>query len=279
VRAFGEGGGSLGSHGGLSLRRYVAIGALLRSFPRPRKAEVLAQVGMADKDWEGARACWMAALRAPGDEAATLLERWSAEFDEAWETLQADPPSMEDLESARARAAVPAEVPTYLRPFAVQSLQSTMPSLGVPTIVDLPFSAAIDAPQAAQPVPATMRSKLRGTMAAREPIAPGRVLPFPSASPVAAPPAAVVVAVAPSDLRRVELTVEQYASLTVELRFFPNTRAAILARYGIVDEAAFAALEAAWTPRIAWEPGVVARWSDACSAYRTWLLERTRAGR
>lgn len=275
------------SHGGLSMARYVAVGALLRAFPRPRKGEVLAKVGLDDKDWERARACWMAALRANGDEAAALLESWSTAFDRAWETLQADPPSMEDLDAARARKAAPADVPTYLREGAVEParvenkkidrLQATMPSVGAPRTAELPFKGKIDAPRPrATRVPMTMRSKETGTLETKEPLVRGaQILPFrgPKSAPV---DVAVVEPSTPAPVK-VDLTVEQYASLTVELAFWPDARAATLARYGIADEDAFARLEADWRPRIAWEPGVVARWSEACRAYRAWLVERAQA--
>ena len=85
-----------------------------------------------------------------------------------------------------------------------------------------------------------------------------------------APPAALAPLAAPPDPWRspaARLTLEQYASLTVELDRWPAHGAAILARYGLTD---LAAERAAWECVLA-DPAERARFASLCAEYRGWL--------
>lgn len=73
------------------------------------------------------------------------------------------------------------------------------------------------------------------------------------------------------------LTLEQMASLDVELQAWPEARPATLARYGIGGEKEMAALVASWVARLGRDPSLVRRWNKACDTYRVWLKERTTA--
>jgi hypothetical protein len=70
-------------------------------------------------------------------------------------------------------------------------------------------------------------------------------------------------------------TLEQMASLDVELQTWPDARPATLARYGIDGEREMAALVASWVARLGRDPALVRRWNKACETYREWLKERT----
>ena len=68
-----------------------------------------------------------------------------------------------------------------------------------------------------------------------------------------------------------ELTLEQHASLHVELGLHPEQRLRILRRYGI-EAAQHARLDAGWQAKIAQDPAVRSAWEAACARYRAWLL-------
>ncbi len=66
------------------------------------------------------------------------------------------------------------------------------------------------------------------------------------------------------------LTLEQYASLVVELQRSPERHAEILARYKVPAEA-WSALEASWRARFEGDPALSAAFAHACGAYRAYL--------
>jgi hypothetical protein len=66
------------------------------------------------------------------------------------------------------------------------------------------------------------------------------------------------------------LSIEQYASLTVDLDVDPGHRTEILARYR-VPEAQLAALDAAWSARFAADASASVSFRRAAATYRKWL--------
>ncbi|WP_437682418.1 hypothetical protein [Sorangium sp. So ce131] len=112
----------------------------------------------------------------------------------------------------------------------------------------------------------------------------GTVLPFAQpAKPAQAPrapeparPAQGPPAVAPSGAAGPSsptLSLEQYASLCVELSLHPGRTDETLKRYRITEEQR-ARLDAYWQARIAGDPGVASAWKRAYVFYRDWLLKR-----
>jgi len=79
------------------------------------------------------------------------------------------------------------------------------------------------------------------------------------------PSVAVAVAAFP------RLTVEQFASLQVELAVKPRDRAEILARYQVTSEAGLSALEEAWGMLFAEKPEVRAAFDTAYEKFAAWL--------
>jgi hypothetical protein len=94
-----------------------------------------------------------------------------------------------------------------------------------------------------------------------------RVVPAPAAL-VATMPSAQMPG--PGDCIAELLTLEQYASLTVELGEWPERRAEILSRYR-VDPAAFEPLRSAWQRRLAEDAGLRDRFERGCAEYTRWL--------
>ncbi|MFS8067980.1 MAG: hypothetical protein ACMG6S_16625, partial [Byssovorax sp.] len=92
-------------------------------------------------------------------------------------------------------------------------------------------------------------------------------LPFPGADrPKATIPAASAVQVGNFP----QLSVEQYASLHVELAALPGRSTEVLDRYRITEEQRHR-LDAHWTARMATEPALRQAWEGACAAYKAWL--------
>ena len=72
------------------------------------------------------------------------------------------------------------------------------------------------------------------------------------------------------------LTIEQYASLCIEIEARPADRAAALGRYGVAGEAAHQELKQAWARRSAADPAVARRLSELLESFRGWIGSRRR---
>lgn len=236
--------------GGLSLARYTAVGALLRAFPRGEKSAVLVAIGLDVAIWEGAHTAWRDALRVSDEEGGDLTARWSEAFDAAWEDLQASPPTLADLQASRRPPAPPIATPTYLR------------------VVPTPTAAAAVSERV--PPPAAVPASSRACLLPPVNKAPAHLLgTLPTSGPSG--PALPFRAPAPKVVPTPTLTLEQYASLCVELDRWPAARPAILARYQIANDVGLAALRVSWNDRLASDPSLFARWTPACERYRAWL--------
>lgn len=164
-------------------------------------------------------------------------------------------------------------LPAVKRPPA--ALSGTSMRILAPKGPALPFAAASSAappPDAAPSAPAVKRppAALSGTsMAVVVPKA--AALPFPQAAP------------APGDTARaapeppVQLTLEQYASLCVELGVEGAQAEETLARYGLTVEQG-RAIDLHWKARVAAEPAARATFDRAYEAYRSWLQASRAAG-
>jgi hypothetical protein len=91
-----------------------------------------------------------------------------------------------------------------------------------------------------------------------------------ASAPAAAPLPAPVPASAPPDPA---LTLEQYASLCVELTLAPANAREITQRYGLSDEGR-ARVDAYWRGRIANEPEVDNAFRWAYHSYQQWIAQR-----
>jgi hypothetical protein len=71
------------------------------------------------------------------------------------------------------------------------------------------------------------------------------------------------------------VSLEQYASLCVELDMYPDRAALTLQRYG-VSAAQKVALDEHHRAMFAASPAMGERWEAACRIYRDWLISSTR---
>jgi hypothetical protein len=175
-------------------------------------------------------------------------------------------------------------VPLGMRNF--KSLKGTHAVVDAAPAPALPFRAPItgepSAMAKAEPrslVPEGMRgfTSLSGTQGVN-PLPAGPALPFagakgpPPAPPPPAPPPPIV-GKPPSDLP--SLSVEQYASLCVELELEPERTAETLQRYRLTPEQRVS-LDASWRERLAQASGLYAAWTQAVTRYKTWKLQQPR---
>jgi hypothetical protein len=142
----------------------------------------------------------------------------------------------------------------------------------------LPFAAPVahGGPSVAPPA---LSSPLPGARAAAsmatediDVFVPGEALPF-----VGPPSGAASVVAAGSDASR-RLTLEQHASLCVELAVAPDRAEETLLRYGLT-RAEQRETDAAWRARLGRDPDAQLRWDRAFAAYRGWLLAGGAVGR
>ncbi|WP_437482585.1 hypothetical protein WME75_41145 [Sorangium sp. So ce1014] len=292
------------TRGGMTLERYGLVSAHLGRFPRSAKAEVLARLEIADRDWDDAVCGWTDAL---ADECAdggdALSNRFCQAFAAAEARLKREQPALASLgplpperrppphepsdgpaaleTTAPAARPVPAIVPAGMRHFT--SLRETVEaSTAAPRGPTLPF-----APRAAGG-PGTVDDRAASLAAS------GRAAPSPArpAAPPGGGTADLSTALASALGRRnplpfnaaragasqakrtagpAVLSLEQHASMCAEIAIAPRNTAEILTRYGLT-EATRPEVDEHWRARIAAEPGMGEAWQRAYVLYRDWLL-------
>jgi hypothetical protein len=157
--------------------------------------------------------------------------------------------------AARPRPEGPRETTKGATPGAAPA--TTTPS-AIPAAMKGPPAALTGTSMAATP-----------TKGAPTPFTPRRARPTTATVELPAP-------VLPAPPAPVELTLEQYASLQVELARAQADVPAILARYRIGAEQR-AALDAHWTARLAASVGMQTAFDAARAAYEAWLLASPRS--
>jgi hypothetical protein len=176
-------------------------------------------------------------------------------------------------ESARPRPPVPVravETPAFVpAPAKSADLRGTSLAVDVPSRAALPFDRArsgqrlpddAPAPSIAREEPARLRapSDLRETSAVF--FSPqSQAMPFSTKTPAAPPPAEISA-----------FTVEQYASLCVDLAADPARADETLRRYHLSPEQR-RAIDAEWHARFAREPSAWLAWDRACKTYQAWI--------
>jgi hypothetical protein len=95
------------------------------------------------------------------------------------------------------------------------------------------------------------------------------------AEPAPAPPQAAPPASPTTPAPAPRLSLEQYASLCVELGLYPDRAALTLKRYG-VSPAQKDALNRYYHAALAADPALRDRWEAACRTYRDWLIQSTK---
>jgi hypothetical protein len=145
----------------------------------------------------------------------------------------------------------------------------------VPKGPALPFNPNAAPTLSAQPstsrapfIPAGMRgfTSVHGTQLAEGgPV--GSALPFPGTD---RSKAAIPARVEAPGSSFPQLSVEQYASLYVELAALPGRSTEVLDRYRITEEQR-RQLDAHWAARMVADPALRQAWDSACNAYKAWL--------
>ncbi|HNC24519.1 MAG TPA: hypothetical protein PLU52_09950, partial [Opitutaceae bacterium] len=96
--------------------------------------------------------------------------------------------------------------------------------------------------------------------------------PWASQGPPSSPAGETQALRIPKNLPAPTLTLEQYASLVVELDLAPQQRAHTLSRYRLAGDEAFLALELSFQRRFGAEPGLIGRFAELVKQYRQWRL-------
>jgi hypothetical protein len=252
----------------LSLDRYAEVQSEL-DVGRLRD-EVLACAGLSVEEWAAAQREWLdemaRELTLGGFE---LTNRYTRVFLDRQRSLTA-PVSAMPVEAPSAADPTPERAP---RPVEVVPFVSVRPSGaaspwaadvagtfdGVAAVAEpaLPFDASAHSPLRVPSVarPARSASDLGGTLDATV-APPGPPLPFGAAPDPSSPSG---------------LSLEQYASLCVEVAVEPAQAGDVLLRYGLTSELQ-RALDGHWQRRIAAEPTVWMAFNRAYAAYKTWFV-------
>lgn len=295
---------------GLTIERYGEVLAHRRHFPEARRTEVLLRLGIRPERWAAAQRAWGTAITDElGRDETELLTRFVRALGQTGRRLMEFPPYLEDLGApidpnapdaeelaARMRTSLasPGAESELPRPsFAVAQVAASGPSPWAahahpaPTPSTPPASASSPSVEAPAWMPKGMLglTDVGGTVAA--PVGPSApALPFEATPPsVSSPPQAPLPPPLPPGrpptrapgsalpTRMIPaLSLEQYASLCVDLEADPGRRSETLRRYQIAEEH-HASLEAHWQARMTAEPTLAAAFQSARAAYRAWLAQ------
>jgi hypothetical protein len=288
------------------LDRYAEILAHVLHFGTGNTPEVVARFGLSLERWSAIDRSWADALaigvrQIPRE---TVL-RFSTTFHAVRQRLAQQKPALATLGNAAKEASVtepePAppkprvEVPSFMlaaaaapsvppaprappHPSPARSLDTTWGFVPVPagTTSPMPFvegtpaesalHSAVEHTDAVQGPKPAERRPLEATIPLGK-VLVRPTLPFGGAPAGFSPEAAA---------RRVpELTLEQRASLHVELKMQPERKLQILHRYGSTPEQHERA-SAAWEARLAQNPKLRSEWEHAVVQYRLWLVRNAR---
>ncbi|MFT3775477.1 MAG: hypothetical protein QM820_59780 [Minicystis sp.] len=142
------------------------------------------------------------------------------------------------------------------------ALATTAPLLDVPPELRLPFTDWPAEPTIDKPSPEASRPSR---------IHSGTALAIDEEARRPAEPFATAPAVAPPSRREARLTLEQHASLCVELAMQPQQASPVLARYGLTLEEK-AALDAEYKAKVEANPALREAWNSAYQTYYNWLV-------
>lgn len=288
------------------LDRYAEILAAVVHFGTDRTEEVVARFGLSLDRWRAVDQAWRdeLALGMKRQQRETAL-RFSSTFHAARQRLAQRQPLLATIGDAAAEAPVTApapeppkrrvELPSFMlaqaapapppapppppvaspaRPLDATTTWGAMPlpaaAAPLPFVEGAPADSALHAavehagavqgPNLAKPV------ALGATMPLGQ-VLVGPTLPF-GGTPAGSPPGT-------SSPRVPELTLEQRASLDVDLKAQPERKPQILQRYGLTPEQ-YERVSAAWEARLAQDPKLRADWNNAVTQYRVWLAGNPR---
>lgn len=290
------------------LDRYADILAHVMHFGTDRAEEVVARFGLSLERWRSIDKAWTSelALGMKRQQREQAL-RFSAAFHGRRQRLVRQHPPLDSIGDASQKAdpdlpespppnvaTQPSGVPSFMlvpatppsapppassSPWA-RGVPITMPAVSpaitpapapAPSSKPLPFlegipasaalQSAVEHAHAIQGAPSPAVVPIGMTAPASDDISTiaRKILPFTKQSPSEPPPS-----------REVELTLEQHASLHVDLEMMPEQEAETLRRYGLSAKQ-HARLDEDWEARIALDPRLAAAWQQAIAQYRAWL--------
>jgi hypothetical protein len=276
----------------LDFDAWASLSAGQLKLDEPARAAVLEQAGVRQADFQRADAHWSAMLTADLEARdLTRARRYGAICaDELAKRAASRPPAPVKVE--------PAPVKVEPAPVKVEPAPAPSPASPPPSYLVSP------APHAPRPAPAPPQASLDSTRARDATLTvsapPAAVaLPFvaaPAASPVpasvpsAAPPArpaaepsgTISLAQPTTDSPLpftvsdpgVAFTLEQYASFRTELGVFPEKRAEILSKYGVMEEQRRLDLDETWRKRFVSDPALQQRFIQLSTRYMDYLLKQ-----
>jgi hypothetical protein len=292
----------------LSLDRYAEVLAHTVYFGPAAKAEVLARLGVDATVWIASGKRWLDGLMAEAaEDEHPVTNGFAAAYTPVQKRLKADQPTLESLGplpepiaplDVVAVAALPAasapvaetetpvpvvaEVPTFVLVAALPAVPPAVPAFsGRSTVLafDPPRPAA---PEEAMPFLTSGRSDpervLANAVAHAESVqGPRAVSPKPVGSATAfapnAPPAASSLPFHPAPgAPAAALTLEQYASLCIDLEVYAARADEVLARYRLTG-AQKAALDAHFQELLARKPMEWLAFERARASYKVWLSQ------
>ncbi|MFT3765794.1 MAG: hypothetical protein QM820_09785 [Minicystis sp.] len=177
--------------------------------------------------------------------------------------------------SAPSPASQPASAPAAWMPKAMRAFADvggTQAAPSAPSGPALPFASEAPASRPAPAPPAAPAPAALVPPAAPAPTAPAPAPAAPAPSPAALPPRPAAPPRAAPTLATPALSLEQFASLCVELELDPGRRHEILQRYRLTEEQ-HRGLDAFFRARVTTDAATRASWDAAYNAYRTWLLQ------
>ncbi len=241
--------------------RYAEILAHVVHFGSERTGDVVNRFGLSLEQWRVIDAAWTNLLGTPGQTHALALA-FSSTFHARREKLAQEQPALGSLvvpqvhfpdKPERMAAAVAAKasgVPSFM------SGASPAPSMTASVSPWAAYSASPGTPTAtAGSLGATKAIDDNDISAIARQITPFEGMPTRSEG---------------RPTRDPELTLEQHASLHVELEMHPEDAAEILGRYGLTT-AQHARIDMGWEAQIALNPKVAAAWRQAIEQYRAWV--------
>lgn len=274
----------------LGLTKYAETRAVLRHCASEGPARVLGALNISDREWLDADRHWRERIEADlASGASALAEEFDAAFQVTREQLQTVSASVDDLRDLQlgfdeldaapsASASPPASTDAVVTPpanvgYPPEPVSVPRVKVGSVTVGNagsrdfasvpvLPFAGATATPpsSAVEDFPPVSPGDVNQTEALGMVIDFGDALPFPADDAPSAGP--------------IELTLEQYASLSAELAAYPDRQDDTFCRYGLASPDSRAALEASWSARLRESPEMNERWLGLVRHYREWLANR-----
>jgi hypothetical protein len=271
----------------LDLETYAMVVAHVRFFAGEPSTAVVARFGISEARWASAGTKWLEQLAAEADDAGSgpLSRSFGASYAATLGRLRKDRPALTDVgeDDARDRAPSTEERPSVAPPTAMSVWQVSRDAAAMPAPpLERPTLPRVDAADDDIDVDATIEAVLRegatlpfgvkasaefeSWLASREETPKSRADAFSTVEgEFLRPTGAALPFSRTGELPAMPL--EQYASLCAALAVFPQRAQEIVVRFGVADEGAKLALDAAWRAAFTRSPADLLRWQELFSQF------------